>query len=60
MTLNDALEHFKTKKELAACLGITKQAVSQWAPNKEIPKRHSLRLKYEILPARSRANVPAA
>jgi len=53
MTLKEVLPNFDGKKnKLAAALGITKQAVSSWDPDKPIPKVHELVLRYEILPSR--------
>jgi DNA-binding transcriptional regulator YiaG len=50
VTLKDALEHFDSKAELAAALGITKQAVSAWGMNDPIPERRRLKLNHEIIP----------
>jgi len=51
MMLNDILPRFGGKKAaLARSLGITKQAVSRWDPDKPIPEGQALKLKCEILP----------
>lgn len=50
MTLREALFYFKTKKELAESLNITKQAVSGWKLDSPIPEARSLKLQHEIIP----------
>jgi DNA-binding transcriptional regulator YiaG len=60
MTLNDALQYFKTKTALADALGITKQAVSNWADDELIPEAQALKLKYEIIPNLTKAKDTAA
>jgi DNA-binding transcriptional regulator YiaG len=60
MTLNDALQYFKTKTALADALGITKQAVSNWADDEPIPEAQALKLKYEIIPNLTKAKDTAA
>ena len=36
--------------KLAAALGLTHSAVSQWASGQPIPERHALKLRYVLLP----------
>lgn len=38
------------QKRLAEALGLSKQAVSDWADGAPIPKEHDLRLRYELKP----------
>ena len=51
ITVTNLLPHFGGKKKnIADCLGVTKQLVSQWPLNDPIPNVHQLRLKYELKP----------
>lgn len=50
LTLQDVLPHFSGRKsQLAAALGISRQAVSRWELNEPIPEKHQLKLRHEIL-----------
>jgi len=60
LTLSEVLPHFDGKKtKLAAALGISKQAVSQW-DSEFVPELYELRLRYEILPNVFGARVDVA
>ena len=51
LTLNEVLPLFGGKKtELAKALGITKQAINGWVPDKPIPEKQELKLRYEVFP----------
>ena len=51
LTLKDVLPHFDGKKKnLAAALDITPQAVSLWPEDGPIPQLQEKKLRYEILP----------
>ncbi len=50
MTKREALKYFKTSVALANALGISKQSVSQWPLDEDIPEMRALKLKYEIIP----------
>ena len=51
ITPNQLLPHFDgNKAKLAACLGLTRQAVSLWDVDGPIPEKHELRLKFLLRP----------
>jgi len=51
LILKDILPHFDNNKaNLAACLNISRQAVSQWPEDGAIPEVHELKLRYELRP----------
>lgn len=50
ITKEQAVAYFGTQTALAAALGITKSAVSQWRAGEPIPREQQLRLRYEIAP----------
>jgi|GEM_PF-3033815 len=45
----EAIALFSTAKALAAALGISKSAVSQWSEG-PIPRIHDLKIRYELKP----------
>lgn len=46
----EVLHVFKTEQAAADTLGIGRTAVTMWKPDKPIPERHALRLRYEVRP----------
>lgn len=60
MTLKEALKHFENKSALAKALGISKQAVNNWAEDGPIPEARELKLRYEILPSRPKGKGKAS
>ena len=60
LTLREVLPHFSGRKaQLAAALGISRQAVSRWELDDAIPEKHALRLKHELLSADSSTSLDA-
>lgn len=63
LTLKEVLPHFSGRKsQLAAALGISRQAVSRWELNEPIPEKHELKLRHELLeenPSRSSLSAQA-
>ena len=49
LSKHEAIALFSTAKALAAALGISKSAVSQW-PDGPIPENHDLKIRYELKP----------
>jgi len=50
MKKTTALKLYGSSKELAKALKVTKQAVSNWRADKDIPAKHALRIRYELKP----------
>ena len=50
ITKEQAVEVYGTQRKLAAALGITEGAVSQWKKGEPIPQEQALRLRYIIAP----------
>ena len=51
LTLSEVLPHFNHKKaQLAEALGISRQAISNWATDEAIPEKHELKIRHELLP----------
>lgn len=50
MTKQEAVALYGNQVKLASALGISKQAVSKWPPDKPIPELYELRIRFVLKP----------